>query len=878
MTYQEIQKKLEKCELAINSIKDGTYSSKAFNKTQALEKFNLIKESLEKKLNLLNEEETMFVSTKGGETKAVSMDRKAAMDLKKDPNITGIDTAKGQKLKEDEYDAEEDTISTSHITLVAKEVHKALIDALQETGHEVSEDKISSINPQTFTVSVRFKDNTQSDYSFEVSNLEVKLDGNIIVATNKKGVSPVLNKAIAKDNLVKYLKTLTEDTEFEVDAKGKITGNLIQKLSDKDKETLKKIEDMLAKEKKKAKIKNEAQAMGFGTGQGRSKTISKGRESRPDLAQARKDAVKPAKKYVMKNGIPHKYDEDGNLVPLKRMNDDVEETKGAPKGHYFTKSGNLVKGRLTKSKRDRGARLSDPLDKQRSKVPPVTQYNEDLDSDLPKGKLSVAKLQKLHDMIVDKMKKINKIRIDKGNDHMYQGGSEPGKHSVMDHLKSLTAKKKKVQAALDKAVADVGKGQQLDTNVDEASPFVLAADAARDAGKKEFEYPEGSGKMHPVTIKQDIEVEEEINEGTDLYEGDSFSMKRFAGPNGIALQITARKLKGGGYEYIQIDGDKVNEFTRAMVHVGQEFTNLDRQLPVNDGKYKSDAQRKAIYATKAEKGELKEEMDGGRLFDYFNNKGYDITERSSDGRVPGFEGYMVSKGESRSPQAVIFQHNKDTDEFTISRMSGYRIDQEEAMKAGMREKSSNAVAGIDGYMTDGNYSPTPISVEGLKDIVDHVMTGLDREAEAQRDFYARRGPVSGTIDENQEAIRFAQFVHAHKLRDGQIKDDEYLKDIYDNFKQNYEDDNPDNFFMDIDEKAPGFKHDCAAKVVHETYGVGICIPEKHTLIKEGNKYVVTHYDVLFKEGKKVVEDIPVEDLKIVTQKEHWHKNYKKKKK
>ena len=126
---------------------------------------------------------------------------------------------------------------------------------------------------------------------------------------------------------------------------------------------------------------NEAQAMGFGTGQGRSKTISKGRESRPDLAQARKDAVKPAKKYVMKNGIPHKYDEDGNLVPLKRMNDDVEETKGAPKGHYFTKSGNLVKGRLTKSKRDRGARLSDPLDKQRSKVPPVTQYNENFTKD-----------------------------------------------------------------------------------------------------------------------------------------------------------------------------------------------------------------------------------------------------------------------------------------------------------------------------------------------------------------------------------------------------------------------------------------------------------------------------------------------------------------
>lgn len=41
----------------------------------------------------------------------------------------------------------------------------------------------------------------------------------------------------------------------------------------------------------------------------------------------------------------------------------------------------------------------------------------------------------------------------------------------------------------------------------EQSAFVLAADVAKDAGKKEFEFPEGSGKMHPVTIKQDIKSE-----------------------------------------------------------------------------------------------------------------------------------------------------------------------------------------------------------------------------------------------------------------------------------------------------------------------------------------------------------------------------------
>ena len=82
---------------------------------------------------------------------------------------------------------------------------------------------------------------------------------------------------------------------------------------------------------------------------------------------------------------------------------------------------------------------------------------------------------------------------------------------------------------------------------------------------------------------------------------------------------------------------------------------------------------------------------------------------------------------------------------------------------------------------------------------------------------------------------------------------------------------------EVDEAGPGFAHDCAAKVVHETYGKGICIPEKHTLVKEGKKYVVTHYDVLFESGK-AVENIPVSELEVKTSNEHWHKGYKKKKK
>ena len=51
------------------------------------------------------------------------------------------------------------------------------------------------------------------------------------------------------------------------------------------------------------------------------------------------------------------------------------ETKEAPDGTYFTKSGNLVKGKLTKAAKAKGARQTDPKDDQRSKVPAVSQLS-----------------------------------------------------------------------------------------------------------------------------------------------------------------------------------------------------------------------------------------------------------------------------------------------------------------------------------------------------------------------------------------------------------------------------------------------------------------------------------------------------------------------
>ena len=153
---------------------------------------------------------------------------------------------------------------------------------------------------------------------------------------------------------------------------------------------------------------------------------------------------------------------------------------------------------------------------------------------------------------------------------------------------------------------------------------------------------------------------------------------------------------------------------------------------------------------------ISEAIGGSHVFQYFANRGYVVKDRRPDGypKKEGVEGFQVtdrkdSGRRSDNPQTVIFQYNKDTDQFTISQMNGYKIDELQAIKAGMKQRGSSWAAGIDSYITGGNYNPVNISAEGLIDIVDHVMGGLSREAKAQKDFYADRGPTSGTIDEKE---------------------------------------------------------------------------------------------------------------------------------
>lgn len=118
------------------------------------------------------------------------------------------------------------------------------------------------------------------------------------------------------------------------------------------------------------------------------------------------------------------------------------------------------------------------------------------------------------------------------------------------------------------------------------------------------------------------------------------------------------------------------------------------------------------------------------MLDYLKQLGYNLKDYSSNEK--GFDGYIAEHVD----QYVIFHYNPEKDLYTISQLGGYKLDKDEAIAAGMRQRGHNQ-AGLIAYFTDGNYTPTPITMDALKKIAEHVITGLDREAEAQREYYTK---------------------------------------------------------------------------------------------------------------------------------------------
>jgi hypothetical protein len=190
--------------------------------TKSIHKLTTLKESLQKQLS--EKEETMFISTKGGDTKAVQMDRKTAMDLKKDPAITGIDTAKGQSLKELDRLKKLEGIEfdQNETTQIAQIVGKSLGKALIKLGDELARLKAIRIEPNAFDVYVEYKGGRTGDdeFSFYINNNSLHLvdftfDKKLVEIGVKPSGDPIINKDVLINELLKHFKSLNEESVIE---------------------------------------------------------------------------------------------------------------------------------------------------------------------------------------------------------------------------------------------------------------------------------------------------------------------------------------------------------------------------------------------------------------------------------------------------------------------------------------------------------------------------------------------------------------------------------------------------------------------------------------------------------------------------------------
>ena len=212
MTYRELNDRLSKCESTLLQIQNGEYKSsndKALKLTT--EKLNILKESLTRQIK--EADETMFVSTKGGTTKAVSMDRKTAMDLKSDSSITGIESAKGQKIKEEEGAPIEFTVEETKE--IARSTGKALAKSLKDLGDEVAHMKAIEIVANTFKIDIEYKNNQSDLFSFDIvgSSLHIMDDGEdaeLVDVGIKPSGEALVNVDVLTNELTKFFKSVNE--------------------------------------------------------------------------------------------------------------------------------------------------------------------------------------------------------------------------------------------------------------------------------------------------------------------------------------------------------------------------------------------------------------------------------------------------------------------------------------------------------------------------------------------------------------------------------------------------------------------------------------------------------------------------------------------
>ena len=750
MTYEEIKSKLTKCEKKLKELQ--TSSSKPKNYEQSVSKLNILKESLEKQLK---EAEKGIVYTD---------DEEKAKDLADDGTNVKL-------TKESEFQGKYQ-FDVNETKAIAKKVGKAVAMAVKDLSSDVKHMKAVNIKPDSFNIRIIFKNGSDDEFKFFIEEDTLHLaDFSYDKELVSVGVKPDGEAIVHVEHLANVLIKVLKEKMYE--------GMSNQEFADaKEKDRLEKHPDKEKIKAIQALIQNANKNEGeYAAGKGQLNVYG---------YQTKHFDICPGAVSLFKKILKEKDKDEDDVKDLAIHHDYLFLLEKIALDMEVSDRYDNIKAVLKRTGKEGKFRRDKFLEKAKGVADDIYQLGDKLGLDANHRGEDLSYIQNHIEKINDALREdgvneapdnkyyIKVSRNDKGSQNALQDAMEtwhdPFRFTDIeddrkDNYVTFYFNKKDWNPGMKDDIE--GNGVDIiDTNIPdfhEDSSDVADTDyMQRRRAEKDYQQESALGfsdieKLGSKAASDiDISVRRDPNYTFGKRPGDDDRLRyKYAKQLGY-LNEKLTPLQQYVYDYEkEVSGeDNAKDFLNSIKKLNSPDDVYNYYAYERDWEGDSDLEDdlENIYNQVLDKFSLKEAMDGGQLFDYFAKQGYDVTERRPDGKEAGFDGYMVSKGSGRSPQAVIFQYDKDVDQFMISRMSGYRIDQKEAIKAGMRQAGRSGVAGIDSYMTDGNYNPVDISAEGLKDIVDHVMGGLEREAKAQADFYRNRGPVSGTIDELKSKI------------------------------------------------------------------------------------------------------------------------------
>jgi hypothetical protein len=554
MTYKEIKERLTQCEDTLKKLKASDNTKSPETEIKYAKAIRTLSEQISKFKKMLKEgpEKTYIITPKGGKPTAASMSDDEIEGIKDADDVEAIKGVDGAEIKEG---AKFDLETTK---LIAGKVGEAVYKALKALGDEVAHMKAVNIEDSDFDIKVEYKKDTNIDqFSFYIDEdnlilVDFSFRKTIGKVGQKPSGEPIVQVDVIADALQKHFKSLSEgmsDQEF-ADAKEK---ERLEKHPEKDK--IKAVQAMMQKEKKV----NEAP-------EGMFYIKVAVRDARKALAII--DDQPALKHEVEISGSDTYYLKDEQLaydlmMDFNAMDVEVVDT-------------NVDEDNLEEYKSDYAKRRAAERDYQPSKrdVPPK-KYKE------PSNDYFARRKAEMEEGDVD-------AEMDGGDLDVGHQDDEPNmlKKDLYDII-TYAAKLYKQLDKYDQHDGEVDFPQWWQKKVILARDYMSAAQHYLEGEEKQpaisqlalenasaEEEDKFHNKLDTLVHKTFGKREDELEEGTELYDRNGIQIKRFfGGEKGVMVQITI------GGKYIVVPAAEYPFLVRAMQSVQEDLKDMSRQLP-----------------------------------------------------------------------------------------------------------------------------------------------------------------------------------------------------------------------------------------------------------------------------------------------------------